>query len=47
MRPLRLGLLLLLLLDLLPLRQCFVARDRTPPKELTDAVEREGELRDA
>ena len=29
-----------LLLDLLPLRQCFVARDRTPPKELTDAVDR-------
>ena len=29
-----------MLLDLLPLRQCFVARDRTPPKELTDAVDR-------
>ncbi len=29
-----------LLLDLLPLRQCFVARDRAPPKELTDAVDR-------
>ena len=29
-----------LLLDLLPLRQCFVARDRPPPKELTDAIER-------
>jgi len=29
-----------LLLDLLPLRQCFVARDRTPPKELTDAIDR-------
>ena len=29
-----------LLLDLLPLRQCFVARDRSPPKELTDAIDR-------
>jgi uncharacterized heparinase superfamily protein len=29
-----------LLLDLLPLKQCFVARDRAPPKELTDAIER-------
>jgi uncharacterized heparinase superfamily protein len=29
-----------LLLDLLPLRQCFVARDRTPPKELTAAIDR-------
>lgn len=29
-----------LLLDLLPLRQCFVARDRTPPKELSDAIDR-------
>ena len=29
-----------LLLDLLPLRQCFVARDRPPPKELTDAIDR-------
>jgi uncharacterized heparinase superfamily protein len=29
-----------LLLDLLPLRQCFVARDRTPPKELADAIDR-------
>ncbi|HXG78861.1 MAG TPA: heparinase II/III family protein [Methyloceanibacter sp.] len=29
-----------LLLDLLPLRHCFVARDRTPPKELTDAIDR-------
>jgi uncharacterized heparinase superfamily protein len=29
-----------LLLDLLPLRQCFVARDRLPPKELTDAIDR-------
>jgi uncharacterized heparinase superfamily protein len=29
-----------LLLDLLPLKQCFVARDRPPPKELTDAIER-------
>jgi uncharacterized heparinase superfamily protein len=29
-----------LVLDLLPLRQCFVARDRTPPKELTDAIDR-------
>jgi uncharacterized heparinase superfamily protein len=29
-----------LLLDLLPLRQCFVARDRTPPKELTGAIDR-------
>jgi len=29
-----------LLLDLLPLRQCFVARDRVPPKELTDAIDR-------
>jgi len=28
------------LLDLLPLRQCFVARDRAPPKELTDAIDR-------
>ncbi|HEX7531692.1 MAG TPA: heparinase II/III family protein [Methyloceanibacter sp.] len=28
------------LLDLLPLRQCFVARDRVPPKELTDAIDR-------
>src|SRR3990172_1045534 len=27
-------------LDLLPLRQCFVARDRAPPKELTDAIDR-------
>ncbi len=29
-----------LLLDLLPLRQCFVARDRPPPKELSDAIDR-------
>jgi uncharacterized heparinase superfamily protein len=29
-----------LLLDLLPLRQCFVARDREPPKELTNAIDR-------
>jgi uncharacterized heparinase superfamily protein len=29
-----------LLLDLLPLRQCFVARDRAPPKELTEAIDR-------
>jgi len=29
-----------LLLDLLPLKQCFVARDRPPPKELTDSIER-------
>jgi uncharacterized heparinase superfamily protein len=29
-----------LLLDLLPLRQCFVARDRPPPQELTDAIDR-------
>jgi uncharacterized heparinase superfamily protein len=29
-----------LLLDLLPLRHCFVARDRLPPKELTDAIDR-------
>jgi len=29
-----------LLLDLLPLRQCFVARDRAPPKQLTDAIDR-------
>jgi len=29
-----------LLLDLLPLRQCFVARDRAPPKELTGAIDR-------
>lgn len=29
-----------LLLDLLPLRQCFVARDETPPPELTKAIER-------
>ena len=29
-----------LLLDLLPLRQCFVARDRVPPKQLSDAIDR-------
>jgi uncharacterized heparinase superfamily protein len=29
-----------LLLDLLPLKQCFVARDRAPPKQLTDAIDR-------
>ncbi|MFD0985700.1 heparinase II/III family protein [Methyloligella solikamskensis] len=29
-----------LLLDLLPLRQCFVARDLTPPPELTSAIDR-------
>lgn len=29
-----------LLLDLLPLRQCFVARDRLPPKQLSDAIDR-------
>jgi uncharacterized heparinase superfamily protein len=29
-----------LLLDLLPLRQCFVARDRPPPPELTGAIDR-------
>ena len=29
-----------LLLDLLPLRQCFVARDRLPPKPLSDAIDR-------
>ncbi|ODA67946.1 Heparinase II/III-like protein [Methyloligella halotolerans] len=29
-----------LLLDLLPLRQCFVARDYTPPEELTSAIDR-------
>lgn len=29
-----------LLLDLLPLRQCFMARDRVPPKQLTDAIDR-------
>ena len=29
-----------LLLDLLPLRQCFVARDRSPPQELADAIDR-------
>src|SRR3990172_9212478 len=29
-----------LLLDLLPLRQCFVARDRLPPQELSDAIGR-------
>ena len=29
-----------LLLDLLPLRQCFVARDRAPPKELIEAIGR-------
>jgi uncharacterized heparinase superfamily protein len=29
-----------LLLDLLPLRQCFVARDRMPPKQLSDAIDR-------
>ena len=29
-----------LLLDLLPLRQCFVARDRPPPKALSDVIDR-------
>jgi uncharacterized heparinase superfamily protein len=29
-----------LLLDLLPLRQCFVARDRLAPKQITDAIDR-------
>ena len=29
-----------MLLDLLPLRQCFVARDRLPPKQLSDAIDR-------
>ena len=29
-----------LLLDLLPLRQCFVARDRLAPKPITDAIDR-------
>jgi uncharacterized heparinase superfamily protein len=29
-----------LLLDLLPLRQCFMARDRVPPKQLSDAIDR-------
>ncbi len=29
-----------LLLDLLPLRQCFTARDRLPPKQLSDAIDR-------
>lgn len=29
-----------MLLDLLPLRQCFMARDRLPPKELSDAIDR-------
>jgi uncharacterized heparinase superfamily protein len=29
-----------LLLDLLPLRQCFMARDRGPPKQLSDAIDR-------
>jgi uncharacterized heparinase superfamily protein len=29
-----------LLLDLLPLRQCFVARDRLVPKPLSDAIDR-------
>jgi len=29
-----------LLLDLLPLRQCFIARDQNPPVELLSAVER-------
>jgi uncharacterized heparinase superfamily protein len=29
-----------LLLDLLPLRQCFMARDRQPPKQLSDAIDR-------
>lgn len=28
------------LLDLLPLRQCFVARDREPPAQLTEAIQR-------
>ena len=29
-----------LLLDLLPLRQCFIARDQTPPPELLAAIDR-------
>jgi uncharacterized heparinase superfamily protein len=29
-----------LLLDLLPLKQCFVARDQAPPKELIEAIDR-------
>lgn len=29
-----------LLLDLLPFRQCFTARDRLPPKPLSDAIDR-------
>ena len=40
-RPSFLGHILVeLLLDLLPLRQCFVARDRLPPKQLSDAIDR-------
>src|SRR5262249_58778882 len=34
------GALVELLLDLLPLRQCFMARDRVPPKQLSDAIDR-------
>src|SRR5690606_35935814 len=29
-----------ILLDLLPMRQCFVARDRPAPKALSDAIDR-------
>jgi uncharacterized heparinase superfamily protein len=34
------GVLVELLLDLLPLRQCFVARSLTPPQALTEAIAR-------
>jgi uncharacterized heparinase superfamily protein len=34
------GTLVVLLLDLLPLRQCFGARDLTPDKRLSDAIDR-------
>jgi len=34
------ALLIDLMLDLLPLSQCFVARDRRPPRELISAIER-------
>jgi uncharacterized heparinase superfamily protein len=34
------GLLVELLLDLLPLHQCFIARDREPPATLTEALAR-------
>ena len=34
------ALLALILLDLLPLKQCFVSRDLTPPQPLVDAINR-------